>query len=505
VNHFDTALKHRPAFRRHTAWAGALALLLALLFILPSLAAPAQPSAQQYVYVPLVMKGGTSPNPPPPPPPAQGGVFTTRDTQTTGAGAAVDAQGGMHFAYIAYTPLEQNPRAYYAYCPGIPASACADPASWRIVTLSQRVDEVQIALSPAGQPRLLIRSIADDYSVRVYSYAACDSRCTEVSQWAMAEVATTSDVDATDWEISQRSFALDRLGRPRFVYYTGGLGDPRKGAFYAYCDADCTANSPEEPHWFETQISLSDDYSYEIIRYPALTFTQHNQPRVLAMVFANEGQQSGIFYYGCDQACGDASSWQRVYLIERGWGPLASWDLELDGSDRPRVAIYQEGLDGGGGDRLIYAWCDSKCLVEENWHGAEVGLPQHDGEDPDLELDQQGRPRIAYHAAEASGLGYLWCNAVCETNSAQWQQMIAEDNDILDQTFPLPVPIGCDQAAWSGGFRPALVLDAQGNPRIGTDAHRLMRCWYEDPNNPGHPYQRTETYWYTRFVFLPQR
>jgi hypothetical protein len=298
----------------------------------------------------------------------------------------------------------------------------------------------------------------------------------------------------------QRSFALDRLGRPRFVYFTGGIGDPHKGAFYAYCDAGCTASSS----WSETRISLSDDFDYEIFRYPALAFTRDNQPRLVTMVFMS-GEGSGIYYLACDDACDDPASWQRTYLIERGWGPLASWDLELDGADRPRVAIYQEGLDDGGGDRLIYGWCDADCLVEESWQGAEVGLPQHDGESPDLELDRQGRPRIAYHAADAAGLGYLWCNSACETNAAQWQQLIAEANDILDTTFPIPVPIGCDQAAWSGGFRPALALDAQGNPRIGTDAHRLMRCWYDDPSDPGEPYQRTETYWHTRFVFLPQR
>jgi hypothetical protein len=496
VSLFDKALQRRPAFRRPTAWTGALALLLALLCILPTLGAPAQPSAEYRIYLPLTIKSG---KPSPPPPPAHGGVFITRDTETTGAGAAVDSQGGMHFAYFIYGPLTQNLQAYYSYCPGVPASACANPAGWQTVRLGQRVDEVQLAVTPAGQPRLLIRSI-NEVSDRVYTYAACDSRCTQASRWAMAKVATTTDVDTLEWDLPQRSFALDHQGRPRFVYYTGGLGAPRKGAFYAYCDAGCTSSS----NWSETQISLGDDYDYEIFRSPALAFTRDNQPRLVTMITMS-GEGSAIHYLACDDVCDDPASWQRTYLLERGWGPLASWDLELDGNDRPRVAIYQEGLDDGSGDQLIYGWCDDDCLAEENWHGALVGLPQHDGETPDLELDQQGRPRIAYHAAGAAGLGYLWCNSACETDTAQWQQMIAEDNDALDKTFPLPVPIGCDRAGWSGGFRPTLVLDAHGNPRIGTDAHRLMRCWYEDPEDPGNPYQRTETYWHTRFVFLPQK
>jgi hypothetical protein len=503
VNTFGAVRQPKRAWFRRTIWAGALGLVLALLLGLPTLAAPAQQSGEFAVYLPLVRRSATAPTPTPELPDERGGVFATRDVQTTSAAAAVDANGGMHFAYVGYAPMEQHPPAYYAYC--APTSSCIDPASWRSVTIGQDVEEVQLALTPAGQPRLLYRSLAADSSVRTYSYAACDTGCTAQSQWRATAVATTSDVDALDWDLPQRSFALDHLGRPRFVYFTGGLGDPRKGAFYAYCDTDCTANPESDPHWFETHISLSDDYGYEIVRYSALTFTQHNQPRLLAMVFADEGQQSGIFYLACDQACGDANSWQRVYLIERGWGPSASWDLELDSNDRPRLAIYQEGLEDGGGDQLIYGWCNADCLNAASWESALVGLPQHDGEDPDLELDTQGRPRIAYHSTIAATLNYLWCNNACESNQGQWTTTLVEPNETLDASFAPPVPPACDQAGWLSGYRPALALDAQGNPRIATDALRSLRCAYSDPSDPSKPPQtRIVTYRYTRFVFLPQ-
>jgi hypothetical protein len=370
------------------------------------------------------------------------------------------------------------------------------------VALGAPAEEAQIALTPAGQPRVLFRVTPTDGSFfHPYYYAACDTGCTSPTQWATTKVAQTSATSAEDFYMPQRSFALDSLGRPRFVYYTGDLGDPRKGAFYAYCDADCTLNDPASPHWHETQISYSDGYSYEVFNYPALAFTPQNQPRVISSIY---GQQNGVHYLACDAACDDPHSWGRTYLLDRGFGPMASWDIEVDGAGRPRVVVYQEGFDDGSGDQLIYGWCDANCLDESNWAGSGVGLPQGEGEDPDLELDQQGRPRIAYHAAGAAGLGYLWCNTGCQSSAGQWQSSILEPSADLDAAFPIPVPSGCERAAWSGGFRPVLSLDAQGNPRVGSDAERMMSCFYQDPLDPNNSGTRVETFKHARFVFAPQ-
>jgi hypothetical protein len=122
-------------------------------------------------------------------------------------------------------------------------------------------------------------------------------------------------------------------------------------------------------------------------------------------------------------------------------------------------------------------------------HFAYVGYAPDDGEDPDLELDRQGRPRIAYHSTIAATLNYLWCNNACESNQGQWMTTLVEPNETLDASFAPPVPPACDQAGGLSGYRLALALDGQGNPRIATDALRSLRCAYSDPSDPSKPPQ----------------
>ncbi len=480
------------------------ALLRATVLVCGALAAAAAPLAAQLtapqqrgehaIFLPVAMSGKAAT--PPPSGAPNGGVFPQRDRRTTSSAMAVDASGGMHIAYVAYASMSEKPPAYYAYCAA--PSNCVDPSSWQRVTLGGNVEEVQIALTAAGHPRLLYRSVRENFDARDYVYAACDANCTQPEQWSQTAVAATTYVNAMDWDLPQRSFALDAFGRPRFVYYTGGLGDPRKGAFYAACDSGCT----EVSNWSETRIDRYTGNDYEIFQQPVLAITKQGQPRVLAHIIA--GENEGIHYLSCDAGCDATHKWERVFLMARGYGPLAAWDLELDATDRPRVAIYQEGGDNDTGDVLIYGWCQSNCLNEAEWRGRSAGLPRNDGETPDLELDAHGKPRIAYHQANGKGLGLAWCDANCETADGVWQSRIIESSGALDATFPLPVPNGCDQAAWSGGLRPSLALDARGDLRIGSDAQRMMRCLYVDPNDPNKPpSSRIETYQHTRYVFMP--
>jgi hypothetical protein len=498
MKQFDKSARRLSGRSRRAAVWGAMGLLLALLLIIPTRGAPAQQAGGYTVALPLVVAGSSLP-PPPPPSPSQGGVFPQQDIRTTSPAIAADAAGTTHIAYVVYGSSSEQPPVYYAACPA--TSDCLNPASWQRVVLDQNIDEVQIALTPAWQPRLLYRTALVNGSTHDYYYAACDSGCTSAAQWATVRVAGTTKVDAEEWDLAQHSFALDRQGRPRFVYVTGGLGDPKKGAFYTYCDANCTTNDPGDPSWFETQIALNNGYETEIFDLPVLTFTAQNQPRVLVLIY---GERDGIHYLACDSACEDSQNWERAFLLDRGYGMMASWDLELDASDRPRVAIYQEGLDGGGGDVLIYGWCDATCADENSWQGTLIGLAQNDGETPDLELDGQGRPRIAYHAAAGVGLGYAWCNGACETE-AGWRTTNLEPSEAIDASYPVPVPPICEKAAWVAGFQPKLTLDAHGNPRVGAEAQRLMSCLYQDPADPTRPpYSRIETYRHVRFFFAPQ-
>lgn len=427
--------------------------------------ADANPNAQSNLYLPLV----TSTGGPPEPPPAVGGIFPTRDPQTYSAGAAVDAQGGMHFAYSAYVGFGYSSPAYYTFCTGKPASACGNVANWRTVALGNFSTEVQLALTPEGHPRLLIttdRAAEESKFGDNYKYAACDANCGSASSWTITKIGATSSIDTNSYDNPQRSFALDPQGRPRFVFYRSEIPhDELDGVQYMSCNIKCSSAA----NWTETRIDWGGIANADIFDYPSLTFTQAGQPRLVTQIFTQEEKQSGVYYLACDTNCTSSTNWKHVRLYDRGFGIHATWALALNATDQPRLAFYQAELDNGGGDRLYYAWCDTNCLTRSNWRQTTTGLAKGDGQDADLALDTQGRPRIAYRRGDSQGLGYLWCNADCTTPGG-WSNQVAESNDVLDKDFPLPTPTNCDLGGWLGGEQPSLVLDAQGNPRIGSNA-----------------------------------
>src|SRR5207253_1286901 len=103
----------------------------------------------------------TRPIPTPPPPTARAGFFALTDYLTYSAATAIDSKGGVHLAlFVSDEGHEDQPLhqpALYSYCPG-PITACADPAQWSDpVQFGERVNEVQVALTRAGRPRLLVR------------------------------------------------------------------------------------------------------------------------------------------------------------------------------------------------------------------------------------------------------------------------------------------------------------------------------------------------------------
>ena len=458
----------------------------------PTTAVPTTPRSTN-LYLPLVMRGGP---PVPPPPPARGALYIDKTVKAASAASAVDASGGMHAAYRHFIPDAERPPAVYAYCPP-PADQCGDPARWKTVKLADLVQEVQLALTPAGQPRLLIVATSTVHNGgKDYWYAACDAACSDSSRWSLTRVLSsygTAIFDVNDENVPQRSFALDRLGRPRFVYMDRNyLVEPdHLSAFYAYCDSAC-ANASS---WRQTQIGREHrpQFRYEVWSYPSLTFTSANQPRVVAEVDAlnldGTPGQRGLYYVACDAGCDQTAGWQRTFVMDVGTGswPPRSWDIELDSNNRPRIAIFTGDWIGDNPDdhRLFYAWCNAACLTTGGWQRMSVGLPSQDGQGPDLELDGQGRPRIAY-ATGSGNIGHSWCNTACESQ-AQWQHQVAETTAQMEQGNPQAIPPHCDQDLWKG-LNPVLALDGAGNPRIAYDVSVSARCFYDDtPGNPTDP------------------
>jgi hypothetical protein len=418
----------------------------------------ARTTATYTVALPLLL----SPAPPPPPTGEESGaLFLNQVSRTNSAQIQVDAAGGIHVAYAAFNRTADGSQpAFYAYC----GARCTEPASWATASLSDRVQEVQLALDPGGRPRMLVR-MTDASLNAFYQYAACDAQCGSAANWQIVTVTPTRNLDMFLWEYSQHTFALDPLGRPRFIYYDE-LNAPHNGTFYRFCDAGCTSAAS----WGEIKLSDSP------LTDGSLAFTAAGQPRLAAISY--EGPVSMLTYFACDLSCESPANWRSQELYERGGGQ-AGFVLRLDPADRPRLAFFQGDTDDGQGQRLFYLWCDMSCASGGAWERTSVGLAPQQGHEPDLALDRQGRPRIAYRQDQPQGLGYGWCSSACESADALWQHRLAEPSDALDTAWPIAPPEGCTAAFWFGGYRPALALDAAGNPRIAYDAehaHGGGRC-----------------------------
>ncbi|MAT99734.1 MAG: hypothetical protein CL608_21550 [Anaerolineaceae bacterium] len=486
--------------------AALVSLTLLTLYLISLQPKQAQGAENYQLYLPMVAKGSTATTPPPPPPPTQvkGSFFVDDQFKTSSAGIQVDAQGGMHLVYYYYEPaIENRPtNGVYLYCPG----GCEKPASWSGVAMGELVNEIQLQLTPAGQPRIVFRTLSQARpNGNDYYYAACDQQCTDPSKWGLIYLTSSSGIGVIDLDkddkLPQRYFALDANGRPRFIY-NDGVTD-HIGTYYAYCDSGCL--NPDS--WFETKINKDNGnqgpFRDENFYYPALAFTPQGQPRVVADGVSMQ-DEFFLFYLACDANCQLPSSWQSAPLYDRGSGPNVSYDIEIDGNGRPRVAFYEGAKLGGQGDRLFYAWCNGSCLNSGNWQRKDLGLGSSDGRGPDLELTAAGKPRLAYALYNAGGLGYSWCNNNCESTTATWQHQVSESRSALYQAWPVVYPEHCDGGLWDG-IAPTLALDSAGNPRIAYDTTYHARCWYNPDTGEWDPWSEFRLVQRAaRLLFFPQ-
>lgn len=500
----------------HTIWLTRISL---------AQAEPVQvPLANQSVFLPLVTNGQkdgsqgqptptatTQPNQPTPTataqptavPVAKPALFLETQWRTSSASMKVDKNGGMHVGYYYYEGQHDNAPNYavYAYC----ANACEKNEQWQRVNLAKDRDvvEVQLALTKAGQPRMLIRAASTVYpGAKDYLYATCDQNCTDENSWQVGYALTTDGTDIFDVyddNAPQHSFALDPQDRPRFVFQDRNYAHAEPdlyGGYYAACDAECAAGTPDNPTWTRTRITDEIkgefQYEYEIINYPSLTFTSQGGARFIASLIPTNqsGDLQGLYYFGCDSGCDQRENWQRIFLIDRGAGTAVSWDLALDNQDRPRLAYYK-GQSGDTGDKLYYIWCNENCFdqtkKDDQWSYNDPGVAKPNGKHPDLELDTQGRPHIAYADIDDGGLGYVWCSANCETDNPTYQHKVVESTQLLEQVWPVAIPPHCDGGLWHG-ITPILALDGANQPHVAYDTTYHAQCFYDDPSDGQPPF-----------------
>lgn len=428
-----------------------------------------------------------------------GALLFGKDDSYRSADVAVDAQGGMHVAFSKIAPSIDNTHkpVFYGYCPPTNLATCARLDGWTLTpVLDTGADDwpwVQLELTPGGKPRLLIMRnmwFEGRFSAgKQWVYAACDTTCGNTKSWDTIEVlhTETSD-DYNDLEYSYHTFALDHLGRPRFIFEDR---TDQNGAFYGSYYAACDANCTQSGTWSATRIDRDvKDGNVGIDDQAVLRLTADGHPRV----FAYGGYSSNhMTYVECNANCNDSANWSMpalVFNLSSGPGHR-SWSPAIDSQGRPRIALYP--IAG----TLRYLWCDQGCTDVARWTEVKLPLKSDSGEYPSLALDTQGRPRISYQ--HESGLGYAYCNSRCESAEGEWIFGEAEDSNRLNAEFPIkPLP-GCTEGSWIGGYRTSLALDGQGNPRIAYDAEYLMRCQSESGST------NVESKWWTsRLIFFPK-
>ncbi|HHY54481.1 MAG TPA: hypothetical protein GYA08_03500 [Chloroflexi bacterium] len=402
---------------------------------------------------------------------------------TSHATMAVDPAGGVHVAFTPQAGASQAPTrpAYYAYC----ATNCTTSSAFTILQLGDGVDYASLALDPLGRPRLLLRIPAQSGAIFIFQYWMCDSNCLARDQWRSGAIGYTYARPIGWVEPFIHAFALDQAGRPRFIYYDNGADheDAHRGVFYASCDSDCT----DAAQWRELRL-LDDPHARDF----DLAFGPDGQPRMVYATYNSDELTQPVVYVECNQQCHLVESWSTILLadtVSASVSHFAVFALEVDSEGKPRVALYT-GTGAGGSlstNTLYYLTCDAAaCAQAQAWSALNLGFSETHGEEGvDLALDAQNRPRLAYHAPMGAGFGlqYAWCDSDCAMSAQGWRTQKMEASEEVNAEMPIPPWSGCafpqcnppippcTVSTWDSGLRPALALDAAGNPRIAFDAH----------------------------------
>ncbi|TNC63986.1 hypothetical protein [Rubellimicrobium roseum] len=432
------------------------------------------------------------------------GLFAESERATASADVAIDNVGALHMGYVHWEPEVEGAEAVYATCAG-GAAACASFEAWSTVELIPAASRVQVAVTVDGRPRLLIVSTSQTQGGGYdYSYAECNAGCTDRANWTVTPIAMSWDnsmsaimADRTP----QRTFLLDAEGRPQFLYSDRNyfVEPDHYGTFWMTCKVDCT----DRANWTETDIAHHSEYDTEIFDAPALTLTPDGRPRIVSRIFAigenGEDAPEGLYYLTCDTSCTHSTSWQRVWLAQAGSGsyPSPSWDLEIDFQGRPRIAFFAgDGMEPADlSHTLIYLWCDgSDCLSSvEAWTGTVVVGEGH-GEMVDLELTPEGHPRMAFRT-NGGELAFSTCDTACETqDQAVWASNLIEGQGDLANERPTALPFTCDGEVWEG-IGPQLLLPADDRPLVAYDVSVEGRCLYEDYQQPNEVFYDFHGLW----------
>jgi len=431
-----------------------------------------------------------------PPAPA---MYLAPAASTSGGSIAVGPDGVLHAAAASYG-AGMNQVVTWASCAG----DCENEGNWRRVELPvPGAIATEIAVTPRGAPRLLIRATAAaGAGGRDFLYAECGAltgpwapegvpeACYDPAGWRIVRVTGNNESsmgDFFEYLLPYRTFALDPEGNPRFIYTDSNyfIEPDHYGAFYMSCDEACT----DPRNWTETNLANQRGYTTEQFTRPVLTIGPDGSAHVLAWVYAFDPDGTDlpddIYYYECAADCADRANWGRVSLINAGGGsyPSPTWDLAIDPDGRPRAAVFV----GGGAEiegidySLVYLWCDAACTGDTGWAGAVI-YDGGFGEAPDLAIDAAGRPRVAFLTDDGRPV-VAACDADCETDESVWNGVIFEEEADMAADRPTAIPFTCDGELWNA-MSPRLALGPAGALHVAYDVSVEARCLYREFQRP---------------------
>jgi hypothetical protein len=256
-----------------------------------------------------------------------GGLFQYRLSEHS---FAVDAAGRPWFVYTDAN-YGAEPDHYGTFLTTCEAD-CTDPENWTETNVAVRLvdkytteywDQVAIAVTPDGRPRLLGKVYAlDEEGNEIENgaglyYYECDTACGDRANWRRTRI-----IDTGYGSYPNPGWDLEVLpdGRPRAVLFAGSDMEAAHldhTLIYLWCDADCTGSDG----WNGHALTAKGDGEA-----PDLALTSAGHPRIAFL-----GASGDLGYLACDTDCESSAG---------------KWDLTLQDStadaaaDRPTALPF---------------------------------------------------------------------------------------------------------------------------------------------------------------------
>lgn len=185
----------------------------------------------------------------------------------------------------------------------------------------------------------------------------------------------------------------------------------RGGAFYSYCQGDCSSSEQVKVVAFETEGTVDN---------ALLTLTPAGQPRLLLSTYQH------LYWAQCDQGCTEETNWTQVEILNHGGERAVTGEaLTLDEQGRPRFVFHTRRTLFGIGQKppkTLLAKCDGACENPASWVFDEID-PEKIWEGSSLRYDATGRAHVATYVFDFGETpdpdvgAYLTCLGACNGGS----------------------------------------------------------------------------------------